>query len=338
MFPRVLLTISLLAFTLLGAVPAFAQTAEEKAGARAAAESGGAAFEAGRYEEAIDYFSRAEQIIHALPHLLYMARANEKLGRLVQARELYLKIDQEELPKGTNQFIKDTKKMAAAELEQLEPRMPFISVVVQGAGNEPVRVMRDGTEMPRALVGIPQPMNPGEHSFKADAPGMESSLQKVTIAEGSKETVLLTLRGKGGGAVAAETNDGSPAEPVDASSSSSSTPWMKIGGYTGVGLGVAGLAVGTIFVVMASNTHSASSERFAACNPGCSGAQQSEIGDLDAQANSEVTIGVIGLSAGAVLAATGVTLLVLGDGDDEPTQARIRPWLGFGSVGLSGRF
>jgi hypothetical protein len=37
----------------------------------------------GTLPDALDLFSRAESIIHAPPHLLYIARAHDKLGKLV---------------------------------------------------------------------------------------------------------------------------------------------------------------------------------------------------------------------------------------------------------------
>src|SRR5688572_16337830 len=74
-----------------------AQSDHERAAAREAAGAGLAAYEAGEYQRAIDSMSRAEQLVHALPHLLYLARAQSKLGRLVAARETYLKIARERL-------------------------------------------------------------------------------------------------------------------------------------------------------------------------------------------------------------------------------------------------
>ena len=64
----------------LTATLAHAQTDLERATARDAANSGRAAFDAGQYERAIDSFSRAESLVHAPPHLLFLARAQAKLA------------------------------------------------------------------------------------------------------------------------------------------------------------------------------------------------------------------------------------------------------------------
>src|SRR5512146_2478764 len=63
------------------------QANEERVGARAAAVEGAKAFSEKRWADAIDFFKRAESLVHAPPHLLYMARAQAQIGQLVEARE-----------------------------------------------------------------------------------------------------------------------------------------------------------------------------------------------------------------------------------------------------------
>ncbi|HSC89714.1 MAG TPA: hypothetical protein VLC09_20670 [Polyangiaceae bacterium] len=281
----------------------------------------------------MDYFSRAEELVHALPHLLYMARSHVKLGELVAARELYLRIDQEELAPGSTSFVRDTKKIAAGELEALEPRVPYVSVVVQGAGQEPVRVLRNGVEMPRALVGVPQPMDPGEHSFQAEADGKSSALQKVTVAEGAQETVLLTLRDDPG----ARSTPASTA-PQDSAPASEGPNWLKIGGFTGLGLGVVGLSVGTIFLVTGLDKRG-QADTIAACDPGCSASQIDEVARLDSAANGDLTVAAVVGGAGVLFAGAGVTMLVLdGNRSESASGPSVRPWFGLGSAGLRGSF
>src|SRR3954453_35629 len=74
---------------------ALAQSDDDRAGARVAATEGVKALNEKRFAEAADLFSRAESLVHSPVHLLYLARAQEKLGRLVQARENYTKITRE---------------------------------------------------------------------------------------------------------------------------------------------------------------------------------------------------------------------------------------------------
>src|SRR6187549_840441 len=123
--------------TFIAAHSALAQTDLERATARDAANNGRAAFDAGKYEKAIDYLSRAEQLVHSPTHLLFMARAQAKLGRLVAAHETYLKITRENLaPNAPKAFV---SAQAAAETEQdaLDDRLPSVTVVLQGATKAP---------------------------------------------------------------------------------------------------------------------------------------------------------------------------------------------------------
>src|SRR5688572_28290531 len=92
---------STLALALLAAPQrAAAQSDEQRAAARSLATDGAAAFNEGRYQDAIDMMTRAESLVHAPPHLLFIARSEENLGRLVKAREAYLKIVKEQIPPG----------------------------------------------------------------------------------------------------------------------------------------------------------------------------------------------------------------------------------------------
>ncbi len=320
-----------------------AQTAEERAGARAAAEAGADAFDAGRYEDAIELFRRAEAVVHATPHLLYIARAQAKLGRLVEAREGYLAIINEGLPPRANPVLAQTRKDAEQELDLLEPRIPQITVVVQGGKTDGLQVFMDDREVPSALVGIPRPVNPGAHEFYATAVGSESSRNMVTIKEGGQETVILTLR-PSQAAAAPGPADSAPAQAT-AATPDSGPSGRQIIAYSALGVGAIGVGVGALFFAQANSLSNDADNTFAACNPGCTDAQVKDITALDDDAGSTRALSFVGLGVGVVGIATGVTLLLLGDSSSEDAASRsaelkpgVRPWVGLGSAGLSGRF
>src|SRR5690606_12046991 len=127
----------------------------------AAATDGAKAFVDGDYPRAIEMFTRAEGVVHSPTHLLFIARSYGKLGQLVKAREAYLKITRETLPAGAPEAFKRAKAEATDELAALEPRIPYVSVVVQGAGPDPITVNMDEVQIPPTLVGIPRPIDPG---------------------------------------------------------------------------------------------------------------------------------------------------------------------------------
>lgn len=332
-----------LALTVLSPAVAFALTDAEKAGARSAAEQGGLAFQDGRFADAVDYFTRAEEIVHATPHLLYIARANAKLGHLIAAREAYLKIIQEEVaPRGPRIFI-ETKAQAESELAELEPRIPYVSVVVEGAGEGEFEVMRDGTPLPSVLVGIPQPMDPGEHTFRAKAKHKASAEKKVTVREGAQETVVLKLEAVSGGAGEAEPALGG--EPDKAKSKKG----LVIAGYGVLGLGVASGALGTVFLLESNSSYRAADDLYDQCdvNPDgqavCTPSQSDEITRLDDQGLTQTIIGATALAVGGAAIATGVVLLIVGGKGkstklESPSGAYVQPVVGWGTLGLRGAF
>lgn len=365
---RVALGVVVLA-CLLVSVEASAQTDEERAGARAAATQGAQAFSEGRWDAAIDMFSRAESLVHSPVHLLYQARAYVKLGQLVKARETYLKIIGEELPADAPAVFRDARSDAEKELEVLEPRVPYVSVVVQGAGGKDVRVTMDGVAVPPALIGVPRPVDPGEHAFQAFAEGMESARSSLDVKEGRKETVVLTLQPVSVAPSSAAASSVPPAPPPGAApvapSSAPSSPMkdqpaepggrpgLEIGGWAALGVGVAGLAAGTAFGLRAKSKRS---DADGVCRAGyngvpnapqagrtdlCDVSDRKKIDRLDNQADSASTLAVVGFAVGGVGIVTGVTLLVLGytsGGDDAASERSVRPWVGWRSAGITGRF
>jgi hypothetical protein len=178
-------------------LPAVGQTDADRAGARAAASEGLKAFDAGRWAEALDLFGRAESLVHAPPHLLYIARAHQQLGHLVEAHEVYMRIKNENLSPDKPQAFQDAHANAVAELAVLEPTIPNVKIVVGGAPQGSVSVLVDGSPMNSALIGIAHPIDPGPHTFQATATGLASSPVSVTVQKAGNVTVTLDLKPTG---------------------------------------------------------------------------------------------------------------------------------------------
>jgi hypothetical protein len=337
----------LVAAGLITAAPAGAQTKEQKAGARAAADAGGDAFDAGKYAEAADLFERAERLMHAPPHLLYAARSHVNLGHLVEARELYLTLTREHLPDSAPRAFREAQQQGEKELADVEPRLAYVSVVVQGGtGASSVHVTSNGEAVPAELLGIPTPVNPGEYSYQALADGMESTPNTIKLREGAHETVLLTLRDVPG---AAKKRPAEPAAGASPGGSLTSAPPgdaasgvgrpLLIGSIAGFGVAVAGGVVGTVFLLKSNDTAKQSNSLYSQCQPGCMPNDQRNIVSLDDKSTSQKGIAIAGFVAGGVGLAAGVTLLIL-DQNRSTKQggANVTPLLGLNYVGLSGRF
>ncbi len=330
---------------LLGVEPLHAQSDTERAGARAAAGSGLEAYNAGRFAESIDLFKRAESLVHAPTHLLYIARGHEKLGHLVEARELYVKLTREQLIAGAPRAFLDAQETAQTELQAIEARLPYLTVTLEGSTTDGVRVSLDDREIPSVLLGVPFPANPGEHQLVARGNGMGCDPVKVTLAEGKRERTTLTLTPRADaltpapgatlGPVAPKVAT-TPSEPKDSSPSATASP---LPAYAALGVGAVGLGVGTVFLLQRGSKQKDADQLFADCKTRvCSSQDTDQISSLDKSASSAGTLSLVGYGVGAAGLATGLYLL-LGTSPTPPSKsAYVRPIFGLGQVGAEGRF
>jgi hypothetical protein len=313
---------------LLATEPSWAQSDEDRASARAAANQAYAAEQAGRYAEAVELYRRAEAIVHAPPHLLYIARAETKLGRLVAAHEAYLKIAREELAPGAPRAFVEAQAAARQELAALEPRIPSLKVIVEGGAGT---VTLDGAAIPDALVGIARPIDPGRYELRASGPGMVSAPASVELAEGAHETVRLVL----------EPSAGDPGEDTGVAEPGSDAAPPKRGSllpaYVAWGVGAVGLAVGTTMMLVNRDKRG---DADAVCPEPCGLSRKAELDALNADANRAATLSWVGYGVGVLGLGVGTTLFLMNRKGAAPERARtgVTPWIGVGGAGLSGRF
>jgi hypothetical protein len=339
------------------APPAGAQTDEQRAAARSLATQGNAAFEAGRYRDAVELFGKAESLMHAPPHLLFMARSHKKLGEFVRAREAYLKITRETLPASAPKAFRDAQAAAEEEVREVEPKIANLTVQIEGgAGAANLTVKVDGVVMSSVLVGVAQPIDPGTHQVEASATGFSAAPQTISIKDGATSSLALKLEPDPNAApppvtplaapaavAAAPANPAPPpAVPPPASESKASgNSSLRIGSYVAFGVGVAGLAAGSIFAVQSASKRKDADQAYAECggDTGCrtSNPLSQKVDDLDGSARTAQTLSIVGFALGGVGVATGVTLFILSS-SGKSEQATLQPWLGVGSAGVRGTF
>ncbi|HEX2732985.1 MAG TPA: hypothetical protein VHM70_15355 [Polyangiaceae bacterium] len=313
---------------------------EERAAARSMAEQGVQAFGAKNYEAAVDLFGRAESLIHSPVHLLYLARSNAALGHLVKAQEAYIKVSRETLGPDSPPAFRKAVDQANSELDALKPRISYATVSVHGADNASVTV--DGQPVAPALVGVPMPLDPGTHQFEAHADGMQAATAELTMSEGHTGQVELTLTPVPVAPRSAVSRP--PAAGAPPAQDDSDTEMMRYGAYGSFGLGAVGLGLGTVFALASHSKSQSADDAFAACSAqrgGCSARDQDDVQKLDDQAAHKLTTSVVGFAVGGVGIAAGITLLVLAAHHDDTAQneqPRVIPWVGWQSVGVSGRF
>jgi hypothetical protein len=340
----------------LGLAPraASAQSDEEKAAARALATQGIDAFNAKKYAEALDLINRAEAILHAPPHVLFIARAQAGMGRLVAARESYLKLSREDIPASAPPAFKRAQQDAKAELASIEPKIAQLKVNLEGVGQKTVTLKIDDQPVSSALIGVFRPIDPGKHEVVAYPTGQSPVKASITLGDGEKKEMKVVIPegapGPGVPANPADNPDANKAPPPDhvepkpASSGGFFTPMRGAGLGAGV-VGVAGVVVGSIFAARGFSTQAQADDlakKLCKTPTDCSNNPSAEgkIKPLDDKAASQKTIGVIGLAAGGVALAAGVTLIILGKPKppSEPAKASVTPWFTGSMGGLQGSF
>jgi hypothetical protein len=288
--------------------------------------------------------------MHAPTHLLYLAQAEEKQGHLVSARETYLKITRETLASNAPNAFKKAQSDAERLLEALEPRLPYVNVVVVPKGAQELAVTMDGTSVPGALVGVSHPIDPGEHTFQATAKGMEGDPVTITIAEGERKNVELALRQSESAPVEGETTEEGSGTGTGATTGGGGTlattparsegmsPWT-LGGFIGLGVGAIGIAAGTYFAL---DSASLRDKADALCNlPGgeCPQQNKSQVDSYDSDADAANTAAIASFIVGGVGVVGGAAALLIGAYDTSSTaESGVRPYFGLGAVGVTGRF
>jgi tetratricopeptide (TPR) repeat protein len=325
----------------LGALLTFARpvfAAEDDAATRSAARKialdGIAALQRGDAEQATQKLEKAYRVLRVPSVALWSARALAKRGLLVEASERYQEALRLEPQQGEVAVQVQARKDAAVELEELTPRLPTLTLNVEGANGAEVKLILDGVVVPSALSGEERPVNPGEHRVVGVA-GDEEVSQTLTLAEGQKQTITLSFT-KQQGAVAAP---GAPpaAQPKQAEAAGdSSGGTRRVLSYVALGVGGAGLVVGGITGVLVLRDKSDFEE-----NPNCRNGEclQSEADEVNGFRTLR-TVSTVGFIAGGALAATGIVLLLTSGSSAEPESARtaLKFTLSPSSAALSGAF
>ena len=300
------------ALLFLVAAPASAQNSPDpilaaREEARILADQGMKHIQAGHYELAITAFREAEARFHALTILLELARAHDRLGQLLEARDVYRRIVAEQLANYAPPVFFEAQRTAAAELAALEPRIPTLQVVlVSDRPRHEIAITLNGTLLPATGSARIQ-CNPGRHLLEATISGRPEITREFDIQEGASERVVLELQpppplSRPKAPLPAAPPVASPPPPAPAQGGS------LVPAFIGFGVGAAGPGLGAVTGVLALNKVSALEERCPAllCEP-------SDKPD-HAAALRLSTISTIGFIAGGAGLAAGVTLLILRPG------------------------
>lgn len=292
----------LASLSLWGAPPARAADASEKAAAEALFDEGVDLLKQGKLESACAKLESSQKIDPGVGTLLYLADCYEKRNLTASAWATFREAASTAEARGD-----DRAGIASERAERLTPRLSKLSIVMEVGQDTSIaglEILRDGSNVPKALWGTSIPVDPGEHVILARAPGYESEEVHV-IVEGESAVATLTVPRLRKMAVTTE-----PEAAVPTSKSEAADPG-KTQRLLGIGLGTAGivgLGVGAVFggLAIAKNNETLDPNGDYACTAtGCP-----TQGGIDATntALTFATVADVGLIAGGVLLAAGVTL------------------------------
>ena len=177
------------------AVPTFA----DREAARSLADKGYDAFQAKQYAKAIDLFREAESRVHAPPHLLYIARAQFKIGRLIEAEATFQGVVDEKLAPDAPAPFRDAQASASSELREVQVLIPSVTIAFAGPLPPGARVTLDDRPLDARALAAPLRANPGPHLVKLVVPGEAPVLTTVTLRLGGGDEAHVTVPLPSGG-------------------------------------------------------------------------------------------------------------------------------------------
>jgi len=303
--------------------PALAAEGTTRSAARQLGTEGVQAYQAGDYASAVEKLERAYGALPVPSLALWSARALERTGKLVEASERYLEAVRGEVS-GDRELQAQAKKDAAAEREQLLPRIPTLSIHVEGPSCEKLELLLNGQSLSAGLVDTPLPTNPGPVTVVARCSELEAT-ETIELAEATQRQVALRLTPT----QAAKNPAPSPATVPSDTTTGKPSRWQPTAGWISIGVGGAGIVLGAIMGGVALGKVS---ELGCDSNGACPGATDDEL----ASANTLRTVSTVGFIAGGILTAAGVTLLLIPP--PRADAAYVTPYLTASSIGLRGAF
>ncbi|MBI5537288.1 MAG: tetratricopeptide repeat protein [Deltaproteobacteria bacterium] len=287
--------------------------------AQQALKEGIAAEKKSDWKAARDAFQRAVDKNDTADGRLHLARAESHLGHLTEANDSYkLVLENKAAPA-------PTKAAAKKEQQSVAERIPKITVKVPPGFAGSVRI--DKLELASSEWGQAIEVNPGTRTVIAEAEGFENFTKSLVLTDRANETVEIKMvaskKAADPNAVKVDTNDGSTRKTL---------------GYVSLGVGGAGLILGTAFGLASRSTRN---ELKAACTANvCSDSQR----DTYDRGKMQADVATVGFIVAGVGVGVGVVLLLTApskketDKDKEPEKASLTPYVGPMSLGMYGRF
>jgi hypothetical protein len=328
--------------------------ATREAAAQALFDEGVKLMEDKRYPEACQRFSASQKLDPGAGTLLNLGTCYEKNGQTASAWATFKEAMSAAQVKGRSDWADMARQRAAALVEAasvaekgghpdwaarareraaaLEPRLARVTVAVPPeAAAEGLVVERDSLRVDAGSFGAAIPVDPGQYTFSASAPGKKKGWSTtVKVEAGGHATVTIP-----------ELENEPPPPPTRVAAPVSASFWSgtRVSGVAVGGAGVVALVVGTVLGLRAKSDYD--DARTSDCPNGGTRCTPAGI-SLGQDATSLATASTVTFVVGGLALATGVTLFIVGRPHSrEETTAfplRVTPRIGRqgGGVGLEG--
>lgn len=307
----------------LAAAPARAQTAEAEALFR----EGKRLMKKGEIAEACDKFEASERLEPTVGTELNLADCREKNGQTASAWAMFVKA-----AAGAKRADDDKRASEARRrAEGLESRLVYLTIEVpEDSRVDDLVIKRNDVALEAAQLDQRVPVDPGDYTISAEAPGYKRWSERVSVRSKNKKVEVPPLEKKPRKARDVDenaTNEDASAER-DAATPASRRRYTALAITLGVvGLGAAGAGAG--FGLAAKDLESRSDEL---C-PTSDCADPAGV-DLNKRARRDALFANIGFVAGGVAIAGAVALLVVGTPEHD-TRVSVVPTVGSDQVGFA---
>ena len=282
----------------------------------------------GKCAEAIPHLAESLRLDPRAITLINLADCEEKTGKLSDAMVHWA----DARARASADGQKPIEEEATARGQALEAKVPKLTITLAKTAPPDAVVERDGTPLGAPSLGVALPLDPGAHTITVKAHGHADAKQDITLKEGEKQSLEVDVGPASGpvGPVAPL-----PSPPENEKKGGGMSPLVPIG----FGVGIVGVAVGTITGIIALGKGSDADK----C-PESGGkhrcVDQKTVDDIES-GKTMGTVSTIAFIAGGVGVGVGVVGLFLGGKKAEKIetpQAKLDFHVGPSSFMLKGTF
>jgi hypothetical protein len=285
---------------------------------------------ANKWAEACEKLAASKKLSSRMLTTYRLADCHERIGKTASAHAGF--IEAADLAKSAGDSTKQQDALDRAK--KVEGKLAKITVSL---ADDDASIKIDDNAIANALIKEKIPVDPGEHTLTATAPGKKARNVTFTVPPGPSVTNVdvpaLDPEPKKTDKPVVDRRRRAPppiddTKPPEAKSGSG----MKTIGFIALGVGAVGLGVGTALGLSAKSLDG-DAEKLCTAR-GCTAEGKA----LNDDARSRGNLATVVFTAGALIAVTGVVLVIAApssSSSESKTTAHVSPWAGPNGGGLS---